>query len=165
MATSALKGGPQLRARLASLAEVPKDMTKDWAEAVRQDMEGVHGRPVGIWYSTRYGKVYAPFWLRFIDRGTKAHDIKPQSISHSGRHWITSVDRSGPRTGYGKPKALLIGGTIFVSKVHKKRQAAKPFITKAAQAALRNSVGAPQILAAWSRRRGRGRGGKLEMTA
>ncbi len=161
-----LKGGPELRARLASLADAPKDMTKDWAEATRKGMETRTGRPIGVWSNTTKGKVYGPFWWIFIDRGVKAHDITPQSISNSGRHWITSAQPNGPKRGYGKPKALAFaGGTIFATKVHKKRQARKPFITAAAQNALRTSIGAPQIIAAWNRKRGRGRGGKLEMAA
>ena len=52
---SQLIGGPQLRARLASVAAAPKTMTQDWAEETRRGVEAVKGRPVGIWFDATHG--------------------------------------------------------------------------------------------------------------
>ena len=103
----------------------------------------------------------APFWFIFLDRGTKAHDITPQSISHNGRRWKTSVQPNGPATGYGKPQALAFGGdggqTVFARKVHRRAMRRNPIITRAAQQAAAAAVSAETVIGLWNRRSGKGR--------
>ena len=141
--TLTLKGGPQLRARLTNLAALPKDYASVWAEDAADRMRRTkpHSvRPASSRFttkatSTRAG-VYGAFWWIFVDRGTKAHNIVAR-----------------------KAKALrfeIQGQTIFAKKVHLRRMARRPFISKAAQDALADG-GTDAIIQSWNGKHIRGR--------
>jgi hypothetical protein len=140
VATSRLIGGSALRARLAALATVPPEFAGEWADETVGRIKATKPsstRPASSRFSTkvsgRRAGVYGAFWWIFVDRGTKAHDIRPR-----------------------KAKALRfqVGGqTIFARKVHLKRMRRRPFISRAAQESLRG--GADFIVKAWNGRRRR----------
>jgi hypothetical protein len=143
VATSRLIGGPALRARLNALATVPPNFAGDWAEEAKDRIvasKPSSQRPASSKFSTKVSErragVYGAFWWIFVDRGTKAHDITPR-----------------------KARALRFqkgGETIFTRKVHLRRMRRRPFITKAAQEALRG--GTDLIIQTWNGRRRRGKG-------
>ena len=160
-----LKGGPELRARLQALgsSQTRLDMLRNWQGQATRDIRTHTPRSTGKgaasvkpgFVSDMKAYVMGAFWLIFIDRGTKAHDIKVQSLSHGGRHWITSAQPGGPESGYGAPKALAFkmgGATVFAKKVHRRRMARRPFITEAAQKAIRDHVMSDTLIAAWNRK-------------
>ena len=135
-----LIGGPDLRARLASLAEVPPEFARQWAEDTRAQAISTappHHEPAsGIWtiraLRTR-GAVYGAFWWLFVDRGTKRHDIVIKN-----------------------KRVLSNRTTIFGTKVDHKRIARRPFISRAAQDALSGSAWAETVVKSWNKRRLRG---------
>lgn len=145
-----IKGGPLLRARLDSVSAAGPEIKAAWAtDAARRikadapTNRGVlkasvtaqtQGAKVGVW---------GAFWGIFVDRGTKAHDIKA---------------RKG-----GALRFEVAGRTIFTKKVHRKRMRRRPFITENAQEALAAAPLRDQIIGAWNRRRGKGRGGALSL--
>jgi hypothetical protein len=142
---SSLIGGSDLRARLAAVADVPPTLAAEWAAETVTRIRATKPpsvRPQSSRFTTkatqRRAGVYGAFWWIFVDRGTKAHDIEPR-----------------------RKKALRFeshGQTIFASRVHRKRMARRPFISKAAQASLH---AAPDIIVkAWNRRRLAGRSHK-----
>lgn len=165
-ATTTLKGGPELRARLNALAssQMKIEMNRAWQDttvkAARTNAPSRTGAGrssiAAGWLSDVKAQVRGAFWLIFIDRGTKAHDIRPQSISGSGRHWKTSVQPEGPKAGYGNPPTLAFnrgGKLVFAKKVHKRAQRKRPFITEAAQSALRQHMLRDVVLQTWSQKR------------
>lgn len=141
--TLKVTGGSALRARLENVAAIPPTFASDWAEETKDRIERTKphsSRPASSRFTTKVGKlragVYGAFWWIFVDRGTKAHDIFPR-----------------------KKKALKfeVGSqTIFAKKVHRKRMARRPFISRAAQGAL-ESLGADHIIQAWNGRKVRGK--------
>jgi len=158
-------GGPELKVRLAAIESSFFEIAKDWQAAAVSGARARAPRSTGTVASSiraayideHKAQVRGAFWLIFIDRGTKAHDIRVQRDSKSGRHWITSTQRAGPATGYGKPKVLANEhGTVFGRKVHKRRQARRPFLTEAAQKAIRPPMARDVVIALWNRKR-RGR--------
>lgn len=152
-----VKGGPELRARLAAVAssQTRVDIARTWQQnatrGIRSDAPRRTGRGQasvrpGI-VSDRKAVVRGAYWLIFIDRGTKAHDIRPKGVSGSGR---------GGRSNTKALKFEVGGKTVFARKVHRRRMPRKPFITKAAQDALREHPMSNEIVQAWNQRR-RGR--------
>jgi hypothetical protein len=148
--TAKLIGGPQLRARLASLVDVPEDFARQWAHDTADELRKTAPnarRPASRTFTTKAlrlkAAVYGAFWWVFVDRGTKAHDI----------------------FGAGKrnPPDILrfeVGGrTIFASKAHHKRTRRNPFITRAAQGAFKGWELA--VVKQWNRRRTGGHGAFL----
>jgi hypothetical protein len=164
MNAASVKGGPELRARLQSLgsSQMRLDITRTWQgnASINIKTRAPHRTGKGMasirpgFLSDMKAFVLGAFWLIFIDRGTKAHDIKVQSLSGSGRQWGTSAQPEGPERGYGGPKALAFkmgGQTVFAKKVHKRRQGRRPFITEGAQKAL---SGLPDVIVTtWNRKR------------
>lgn len=163
-----LKGGPELRARLDAISRPFPPIAERWVGKALPDMRSDAPSRTGAGrasirpgvLSLRPGKIVikGDFWLIFMDKGTKAHYIRPQRDSFSRRHWITSVDRSGPEKGYGNPKWLKFdggGGTIFARKVHRRRMRPRPFITMAAQNAIKPPMMSDEIIGLWNRKRQR----------
>jgi hypothetical protein len=143
VATSRLIGGPALRARLAALATVPPNFAADWAEEAKDRIVATKPsstRPASSRFSTKVSErragVYGAFWWIFVDRGTKAHDIRPRKAK------VLRFQKAGQ--------------TIFAAKVHLRRMRRRPFITKAAQEALHG--GTDLIIQTWNGRRRRGKG-------
>lgn len=141
--TLKLTGGSALRARLENVAAVAPTLAGDWAGEAKERIQRTKphsSRPASSRFTTKVGKfragVYGAFWWIFVDRGTKAHDIRPRR-------------RQALRFEVGSQ-------TIFAKKVHRKRMARRPFISAAAQGALRE-IGADNILRAWNGRKVRGK--------
>jgi hypothetical protein len=137
-----LKGGPALRARLANVAALPPQFAAVWADETAQRIKATKPhteRPASSRFTTRASArragVYGAFWWVFVDRGTKAHDIKPRKAK--ALRW-----QSG-------------GQTIFAKKVHLKRMRRRPFISKAAQDTL-GELGSDLIIQSWNGKRVRG---------
>jgi hypothetical protein len=138
MAKAKLIGGPALRARLRNLATVPPAFAGEWAEDTATRIRATKppsDRPASSKFTTRAterrGGVYGAFWWIFVDRGTKAHDIVPRRA----KVLRFQVQRE----------------TIFTKKVHLKRMARRPFISRAAQDSLNG--GTDIIVKAWNGRR------------
>lgn len=147
-----IKGGPELKARLASLASAPSQMLGQWQSATvsrsRSTAPSRTGRGRASIHAAKLtdtrAEVRGAYWLIFVDRGTKAHDIRPKSLSGSGR--------GGP----GTAKALKFdyrGQTIFTRKVHRRRMKRRPFLTQAAQEAFKGGAWVDVVQKAWTRRR------------
>lgn len=139
--TEALKGGSDLKARLANLSrEVAPTFVQEWAGVTAENARRTAPnprRPASRAWSTkvsgRRGGVYGAYWWIFVDRGTKAHDIEPKK-----KRWL---------------KFEYHGETIFAKKTHRKRMTRRPFITRAAQEALSGSSFAGIVEKAWARRK------------
>lgn len=139
-----LIGGSALRARLENVLAVGPAFAGEWAEEAADEIRRTKppsDRPASSKFTTKAsatrGGVFGAFWWIFVDRGTKAHDITPR-----------------------KAKALRfqVGrDTIFTAKVHRKRMARRPFITKAAQRALAGNTFADLVIQSWNGRKIRGR--------
>lgn len=136
-----LIGGPDLRARLNAISQIPAVFASQWASDAAERIKQTHPpakRAASQRFSTRSTKtragVYGAYWWIFVDRGTKAHDITAR-----------------------KAKALRFesgGRTIFARKTHVRRIARRPFITRAAQEALTGSNGFSElVIQSWNRRR------------
>jgi len=137
---SKLIGGPDLRARLASLQDVPPAFAQDWATDAASRMRRTAPnarRPESRRFTTKAtktrGAVYGAFWWIFVDRGTKAHDI----IARKASALVFAVD----------------GRTIFAKKVHLPRKARRPFITNAAKDAFAGSAWPTTVTKFWNRRK------------
>jgi hypothetical protein len=144
--TARLIGGPDLRARLASLADAGPEFAQTWADdtvaKMRQtapNARSAQSRTFTTKTTRLRAAVYGAFWWIFVDRGTKAHDI-----FGSG--------------GKNPPDTLMFqagGNTIFASKVHHPRTRRNPFISRAAQGALASSKWADTVIKQWNGRRSR----------
>ena len=141
-----LTGGPDLKARLLAVAQSGPSVQSEWAIRASDEMQGTAPRRTGTlvrsikprWKNRDVVGVYGAYWGIFIDRGTKAHTIEPR-----------------------KAKALKFdyqGRTVFTRKVVRRRMGRRPFITAAAQNALRDVSLRDQIVQAWNRKRARGTG-------
>ena len=80
MATFKITGGPDLKARLSSVAN--GDYTNQWATDAANRMRSTKPaskEAASNVFTTKVtqvrGAVYGAFWWIFVDRGTKAHDI------------------------------------------------------------------------------------------
>jgi hypothetical protein len=147
--TARLIGGPDLRLRLSSLANVPDDFARTWAHDTAAKMRETAPnarRPESRVFTTKSfssgiqrfrAAVYGAYWWIFVDRGTKAHDI------------LGSGRRNPPNLLMFK-----VGGqTIFTPKVHHPRTRRVGFISRAAQGALEGSAFAEAVVKRWNRRR------------
>jgi hypothetical protein len=140
--TARLYGGSDLKARLTSVANVPPDFAKVWADETAKTMRATAPnarRAESHVFTTRVlrlkAAVYGAFWWIFVDRGTKAHDI-----FGSG--------------GKNPPDTLMFsegGNTIFAKKVHHPRTRRNPFISRAAQNALTGSPWVDTVVKHWNR--------------
>lgn len=151
MASVKIKGGPELKARLAAIVGSRLDIERAWAVDASKRIAGDAPRRTGrlagsIHDSTSRGghAVVKGAWYGVIlDRGTRAYPIEPK-----------------------KAQALRFnyrGRTVFAKKVNRRRLRRRPFITANAQAALQASPIANQIIAAWNRKRASGRFSRLSL--
>jgi hypothetical protein len=143
MATTRLIGGPDLRARLASLGDAAPEYAAVWAETTMRRARETTPAPVrrrgsGQWSSkTGTGPrgvraaVYGAFWWIFVDRGTRAHGPKRANS-------LAFFPHNTPTT-------------IFAKKVRGVTR--RPFITRAAQEALAGAAWSDTVVKLWQRRR------------
>lgn len=132
-----LRGTPELRARMRAIKLAFKPIGRNWAEdtvhlaqarvAVRT---GATRRSIRVKNaSMKKASVLAIWGARFIEQGTKAHDIKAR------RKTVMRFEANG---------------TIFARKVHKPAQGARPFLEPAAEAALRKNPMAAELIKLWN---------------
>ena len=145
-----LKGGPELRARLASVIAARPEIARAWSKEAAVLIEREAPRRSGKLASSiapgeKAGKgvVRGAWYGVIVDRGTKAYGIsaKPGSTL---------------RFNYR-------GRTIFAKSVKRKRLRRRPFITRGAQDALRTTAITHEIIRAYSRRRSGGRFGSVAL--
>jgi hypothetical protein len=118
-----LKGAREAKARARAIQAAPQKVRKDWqkravqiTKAATPSVTGKTRRSI----KARHGggdtaQVVGNAPVLFIDRGVKAHDIEPvrrRALKFKGRE------------------------AIFRPKAHKPRQAAKPYLKKAARLAM-----------------------------
>ena len=150
MASVRIKGGPELKARLAAIVGSKLDIERAWAQDASKRIAGDAPRRTGrlagsIHPDEAKGKavVKGAWYGVILDRGTKAYTIEPkkaQTLKFSYR-----------------------GRTVFAKKVTRRRLRRRPFITKNAQAALQSAPIADQIIRAWNRKSARGRFSRLAL--
>lgn len=134
----ALKGSPELRARLRALKVAFKPLGKSWAEDTRDAAKRRVAKRTGKTASTfrvrnasqRKATVVGSFVANFIDAGTKEHDIVPKKAT---------------RLRFQKE-----GRTIFAKKVHHPRIAARPFKRAAALEGLQKNPLAATVVKQWN---------------
>lgn len=143
-----LKGGPELRARLASIAASKPELGRAWAldaaARIKAEAPTRTGRLRGsIQPGEKSGKavVKGNWYGVILDRGTKAYRIVPRQ-------------KQALRFQYR-------GRTIFARQANRRRLRRRPFITNGAQEALRSAAFAGQIIAAWNRKRASARFSRL----
>ncbi len=151
MASVRIKGGPELKARLASIVaskiDIERAWAKDAAERIRSDAPRRTGSLASsIRASEQRGKavVKGNWYGVILDRGTRSYGI-------------------APRTAGGTLRFEYRGRTVFAKKSNRRRLRRRPFITKGAQAALQASPIAEQIIKAWNRKRSSGRFSSLSV--
>lgn len=134
----ALKGSPELRARLKALKLAFKPLGKSWAEdtrdAARRRVKKRTGKTAASFRvrnaTQRKATVVGSFVANFIDAGTKEHDEFPRKAS---------VLRYGSQ-----------GNTRFARKVHKPRTAAHLFKRAAALEGLAKNPMAEAVVKSWN---------------
>jgi hypothetical protein len=136
----ALKGAPELNARLREMRLSFKPMGKNWAQdtaetANRTAPRGATGRLARshkVKSATQRGaKVVAIFYARFVNRGTKPHTIAAKNA----------------------PSLIFTAGgrTIFAKRVRHRGTRGTRYVDKAAQAAARKHVSVRALIDAWNR--------------
>lgn len=135
----ALKGSPQLRARLRAIKLTFKPAGRDWADETARVAKTMVPSKTGLLRASirrrnatqRKATVVAHFTAYFIDKGTKAHSEKPR-----------------------KKQALRFGGrggdTIFSRRVDHPRTNARPFRERAAREGLRRAPLAGSLVKQWN---------------
>lgn len=144
MASARIKGGPELKARLAAIPAGAPEMVGTWAEdaasRIRRDAPNAK-RSASRTFTTRVrglrGGVYGAFWWVFVDRGAKRH----------------TIEGSGGRNPPDFLRFSKGGRTVFAKKVRHPGQRRRPFITRNAQEALASSRLVDVIVKQWNRRR------------
>jgi hypothetical protein len=142
--TVRIKGGPELKARLAAIPAGAPELVALWADDAASRMRSAAPnarRPASRQFTTKArglrAAVYGAFWWIFVDRGTKAHDI------------YGSGGKNPPDT----LKFEYRGRTVFAKKVHRRGKGRRAFISKAAQDALASSALTGFIIKQWNKRR------------
>jgi hypothetical protein len=137
--TLKIKGGPELKARLAAIIGSKPEITRAWADDASKRIKSDAPRRTGrlansITPAEQRGKgvVKGAYYGVILDRGTRAYPIVPKRASSL-------------RFEYR-------GRTIFSKKVLRRRLRRRPFITKGAQDALRASPIYDSIIRAWNRK-------------
>lgn len=136
-----IKGGPELKARLAAVVAAESEIERAWADDAAGRIKGAAPRRTGrlqgsIHAGEKGGKgvVKGAYYGIILDRGTKSYPITPR-----------------------KPGGMLRfeyrGRTVFAKKTQRRRLRRRPFITRGAQDALHASPIAAVIVKAYSRRR------------
>jgi hypothetical protein len=134
----ALKGGPELRARLKAIRQSFKPIGKGWATDTAKYAKGHVPRKTGRLQQSirvrnatqRKATVVGHFSANFVDAGTKQHDITP---------------RKKQALAYGQGQR-----TVFAKKVHHPRTRAQPFKRAAAQDGLRRNPLAEAVIKQWN---------------
>jgi hypothetical protein len=144
MPSTRIKGGPQLKARLAAIPAGAPGLVGLWAEdaaSLMRQNAPASSRPASRKFEPRTrglrGAVYGAYWWIFVDRGTK-------------RHVIYGAGAKNP------PEILRFsrgGRTIFAKKVNHPGQRRRAFITRSAQDAFSSSALHEGIVKLWNRRR------------
>lgn len=160
---SSLKGGRELRARLAAIRTVFKPVGKAWAQDFRDHAKPVvpvrQGQGPGTLphppghlrgsirvrnASKRKATVVADYWAYFVDKGPKPHAIP-------------KVTRANP-TGRKLLRFQVGGGQIvFAKRVRHPGYAGRPFRQRLAEDALRRTPMARMLLELWNRAGGQSR--------
>jgi len=145
-----IKGGPELKARLAAIVGSKLDIERAWAQDASQRIAGDAPRRTGklagsIHPDESRGKavVKGAWYGVILDRGTRAYPITPKRAEAL--------------------KFTYRGRTVFAKKVNRRRLRRRPFITANAQAALQSAPIANQIIRAWNRKSSRGRFSRLSL--
>lgn len=144
MASLRIKGGPELKARLAAVVASKSAITHAWAQDASGRIKADAPRRTGRLANSitpaekrGQGVVKGEWYGIILDRGTRSYGIdarKAQSLKFTYK-----------------------GRTIFAKHVNRRRLRRRPFITKGAQDALRASPIAQEIVKAYSRRSSAGR--------
>ena len=135
----ALRGTPELRARLRAIRQTFKPVGKAWAETTRDELRRRTPRRTGLTANSyrvrnatqRKATVAGSFVANFIDAGTREHTIKPKRV--------TRLKFQGSE-----------GRTIFAKKVHHPRVNARPFKKDAAMEGLRQNPMAVELIKLWN---------------
>lgn len=135
----ALKGGPELKARLKAAGQMFKPYGRTWADATADEAKRMVPVDTGRLRQSlrrrnataRRATVVGAYWANFVDAGSKAHEIKARR----------------------KPRLIFETGgqTIFAKRVHKARIAARPFKRRAAMEALRKHPMKQELIEQWNR--------------
>ena len=136
----ALRGTPELRARLKAIRQTFKPIGKAWAETTRDELRHRTPRKTGLTANSyrvrnatqRKATVVGSFVANFLDAGTKEHTIKARRVG--------SLKFQGPE-----------GRTIFAKKVHHPRTQGRPFKRAAAREGLRRNPMAAVLIDEWNR--------------
>lgn len=134
----ALRGSPELRARLKAIRQTFKPLGKSWAidtrDAARRRVRKRTGKTAASFRvrnaSQRKATVVGSFVANLIDTGTKIHDIVPKK-----RRVLA----------YGSQ-----GQTRFSKKVHHPRTQAHPFKHAAALEGLKKNPMAEAVVRQWN---------------
>jgi hypothetical protein len=134
----ALKGSPQLRARLKAIKQTFKPYGRDWADDVVRVGKPMIQTKTGASRASlrrrnatqRKATVVGSYVLYFLDHGTKAHDEKP-------KHARALRFQRGQNT-------------IFARKVHKRATSGSHFRERAAREALRRNPMAQELIRQWN---------------
>ena len=150
MASVRIKGGPELRARLAAIVASAPAMERAWAEdAAKRIASDAPRRTGSLAHSITPGQernrgvVKGNWYGVILDRGTKAYPITPRRAEAL--------------------KFTYRGRTVFAKKANRRRLRRRPFITANAQAALRAMPIRDEIIKAWNRKSSRGRFSALSL--
>ena len=134
-----LQGAPELRRRLKAIKTVFKPAGRDWAdetaEVARRMVPVNTGKTRASIRrrnaSMKRATVVGGRAVNFIDAGTKEHDITARKVT------------ALKFTSGGRP--------VFRRKVHKRRQAARPFKRRAAEEGLRQIDILGDLIELWNR--------------
>lgn len=145
----ALRGGPQLRARLKAIKVSFKPVGRAWAdETVRLARPMVPVRTGKLRRSIRRrnanmkrATVVANYTAYFVDHGTKRHAIQPKSVSGSRRGGVGTASFLKFEAG---------GRTVFARKVFHPGTRGSHFRNRAANEALRRNPMAAEVIKAWN---------------
>lgn len=133
-----LRGGRELRARLAAMERAKRPVTRRWSTETARAMRPLVPVKTGALRrsiqpgraSENEGTVVANRTAFFIDKGTRPHDIVPR--------------KSGALAFKGKR------GTVFARKVHHRGSKAHPFRARAAREGLRRTNIPRLVTDAWN---------------
>lgn len=136
---SSLQGAAQLRTRLRAMKLGFKDAGREWADKTAVVARRMVPVKTGKTRSSirrknasqRKATVVGFYPVNFIDAGAKAHDIKPRRAS------VLKFSAGGE--------------TVFRKKVHKPRQAPRPFKRRAGEEGLRQVDILARLVERWNR--------------
>ena len=150
MARAGLRGSPELRARLRAIKLSFKPIGKSWADETARRAKVYAPRRTGKGMKSirrknatqRKATVYGIWYLRFVDRGTKPHTIRPKSASGSQRGGKGTARMLRFQTG---------GQTIFAKQVRHPGIRRRMFALRASREALRRHPMAQTLIDEWNK--------------